>query len=200
MKRSWRNIIKLARPWSAAVLILIAALTAWELLHEEPAPLRSNASSKRTIDYFMEKFTSTVIGQEGLPLYRLAGTHMIHYPDNDTVDITAPHMVFYHQVATPRWDVVAERGLTNSSGDEIYLLGEVVIRQLEANAKTSKVKILTRDVRVKPTARYAETHQPATLLNSLGRTDAVGARLYLEEERVELLSQVRGDYASADKP
>jgi lipopolysaccharide export system protein LptC len=182
------------------VLVLIAALTAWKLLHEEPAPLRSGDSSKRTIDYFMEKFTSTVVGQGGLPLYQLAGTHIVHYPDNDTVDITAPHMVFYHQVAAPRWDVVAERGLTNSSGDEIYLLGKVVIRQLGANPKTSKMKILTRDVRVEPTARYAETHQPATLLNNLGRTDAVGARVYLKEERIELLSQVKGNYESTDKP
>jgi lipopolysaccharide export system protein LptC len=182
------------------VLVLIAALTAWELLHEEPTRLRSNDPNKRTVDYFMEEFTSTVMDPEGLPLYRLAGTHMVHYPDNDTVDITAPHVVFYHQVAVPRWDVVAERGLTNSSGDEIYLLGEVVIRQLGANPKTSKIKILTRDVRVEPAIKYAETHQPATLLSSLGKTDAVGARVYLKEGRIELLSQVEGDYEPAQKP
>jgi lipopolysaccharide export system protein LptC len=187
------------RSWGAAVLALIAALTAWELLHEEPTRLHSTGSSKRTADYFMEDFTSTVMDQEGLPLYRLTGTYMVHYPDNDTVDITAPHVVFYQQAAA-RWDVVAERGLTNSRGDEIYLLGKVVIHQLGANSKNSRMKILTRDVRVEPAEKYAETHQPATLLDSLGKTDAVGARVYLKEGRVELLSQVRGDYEPAHRP
>ncbi|ADE13533.1 protein of unknown function DUF1239 [Nitrosococcus halophilus Nc 4] len=147
----------------------------------------------------MEEFTLTLMDQEGLPLYRLEGTHMVHYPATDTVEVTAPHAVFYHQVV-PRWEVVAERGLTNSQGDEIYLLGEVVIRQFGADAKTNKMKILTQDVRVEPRAEYAETNQPVTLLNNLGKTHAVGAQVYLKEERIELLSQVRGDYEPAPRP
>lgn len=146
----------------------------------------------------MDGFTSTVMNSEGLPLYRLTGTHMVHYLDNDTIEITAPHVVFFQQ-KIPRWDVVAERGLTSSRGDKINLLGKVVIYQLKTHPKTSKMRILTRDVLVKPEARYAETHQPATLFNSFGRTDSVGARVYLNEGRVELLSQVKGDYESAHR-
>lgn len=137
--------------------------------------------------------------QEGLPLYQLAGTHMAHYPDNDTIEITAPDAVFYQQ-ATARWEVVAERGLTNSQGDEIDLLGEVIIHQLGADSKTSNMKILTRNVRVEPRAKYAETHQPVTLLNSFGKTHSIGARVYLKEGRIELLSRVRGNYDLAPEP
>ncbi|WP_231910636.1 LPS export ABC transporter periplasmic protein LptC [Candidatus Nitrosoglobus terrae] len=201
-KRYWRVIIKSARTWGIVALVLIATLTAWELLREEPTsqPSLNIDSNSRTIDYFMEQFISTVIDQKGLLLYQLSGAYMAHYPDNDTIDITAPHMLFYHQVATPSWDVIAERGLTNSNGDEIYLLGKVIIHQLKDSSQTSHMKILTRDVRVEPAAKYAETQQPATLLDNYGRTDGIGARIYFKEERVEILSQVRGDYAAADKP
>lgn len=141
----------------------------------------------------MKDFTSTLMGPEGQPRYRLTGTHMVHYPDNDALKIAAPHIVFYRQ-ANPRWDVVAERALTTSTGEEVYLLGEVVIRRFGADPKTTAMKILTQDVRVEPEAKFAETDQPVTLLNRFGETHAVGARAYLQEECIELLSQVRGNY------
>lgn len=141
----------------------------------------------------MKDFTSTSMGPDGQPRYRLTGTRMVHYPDNDALKITAPHIIFYRQ-ASPRWDVVAERALTTSTGEEVYLLGEVVIRQFGVGPKTTAMKILTWDVRVEPETKFAETRQPVTLLNRFGETDAVGARAYLQEGRIELLSQVRGDY------
>ncbi|WP_240761747.1 LPS export ABC transporter periplasmic protein LptC [Nitrosococcus wardiae] len=169
------------------------------MLNEDPARPGRTDPNRRTANYFMEEFTLTLMDQKGLPLYRLAGTHMVHYPDNDTVEVTAPHAVFYRQ-DTPHWEVVAEQGLTNSQGDEIYLLGEVVIRQFGADAKTNKMKIFTQDMRVEPWAKYAETNQPITLLNSFGKTHAIGAQVYLKEERIELLSQVRGDYEPTPRP
>lgn len=125
--------------------------------------------------------------------YRLAGIDMVHYPDNDLLEITAPHIIFYRWT-TPRWDVVAERARTNSTGDEIYLLGEVVIYQLGEDPEITMMKILTENVRVEPETKFAETSQPVTLFNRYGETYAVGARAYLQEGRIELLSQVRGDY------
>ncbi|ADJ27268.1 LPS export ABC transporter periplasmic protein LptC [Nitrosococcus watsonii] len=181
------------------ILTLIATVTAWELLQEESAYAPGGDLNRRTTDYFMEEFTSTLMDPQGLPLYRLAGTHMAHYLDNDTIEITAPDAVFYQQ-AKARWKVVAEQGLTNSQGDEIDLLGEVIIHQLGADSKTINMKILTRNVRVKPQAKYAETQQPVTLLNSFGKTHSIGARVYLKEGRIELLSQVRGNYDLAPKP
>lgn len=143
----------------------------------------------------MKDFTATLMGPEGQPRYRLTGTRMVHYPDNDALKIAAPHIVFYRQ-ASPRWVVVAERALTTSTGEEIYLLGEVIIRQLGVDPKTTTMKIVTQDVRVEPETKFAETRQPVTLLNRFGKTDAVGARAYLQEGRIELLSQVQGEYGS----
>ncbi len=176
-----------------------AALTAWTLFNEEPARHQNGALNRRAADYFMEDFTTTLMGSEGQPRYRLTGTHMVHYPDNDALEITTPHAVFYRQT-TPRWDVVAEKALTDSTGEEIYLLGKVVIYQFGVDPNASPMKILTQDVWVEPRARFAETSQPVTILNSFGETNAVGARVYLQEERIELLAQVRGDYEPPHSP
>lgn len=175
------------------MLASAAALTAWILFNEEPAHHQNDVLNRQIADYFMEDFTTTLINREGQPRYRLMGTHMVHYPDNDTLKITAPHAVFYHQTV-PRWDVVAEKALTDSTGEEIYLLGKVIIHQFGVNPKAVSMKIVTRNARVKPKAKFAETSQPVTILNSFGETHAVGARVYLREERIELLSQVRGVY------
>jgi lipopolysaccharide export system protein LptC len=185
--------------WRTIVLALIATLSAWHLLSEAPTPLLDVDPNKRTADYFMEEFTLTSIGADGLPSYRLTGTHMAHYPDNDTLEITAPYAVFYTQAAI-RWKVLAEQGLTNSKGDEIYLLGKVRIRHFETDPVTPTMKILTRDVRVEPAVKFAETDQPVTLINGFGQTDAVGARVYLQAGLIELLSQVKGSYEAQRTP
>ena len=181
------------------VLALIATLTAWHLLSKAPVPLLGGDPDKRTADYFMEDFTLTSIGADGLPSYRLTGTYIAHYLDNDNLEIMAPYAVFYTQAAI-RWKVLAEKGLTKSKGNEIYLLGEVRIRHFGEDPVTPTMKILTRDVRVEPAVKFAETDQPITLINGFGQTDAVGARVYLQVELIELLSQVKGSYEAQHTP
>ena len=49
-----------------------------------------------------------------------------------------------------------------------------------------------RDVLVRPDSRYAETAAPARAVTPGGELRAVGVRAYLDQERLELLSEVRG--------
>ena len=56
------------------------------------------------------------------------------------------------------------------------------------------VTVTTRDVLVHRADRYAETAAPVRAVTPDGEFRAVGARAWLDQERLELLSEVRGSY------
>ena len=50
-------------------------------------------------------------------------------------------------------------------------------------------------LRVVPAKQYAETDQAVTVVTDLGITRAIGMQADLQQRRLKLLAQVRGDYA-----
>ncbi|WP_264696063.1 LPS export ABC transporter periplasmic protein LptC [Candidatus Nitrosacidococcus sp. I8] len=179
-------------------------MISWTTLIKKPLPKKvghSPHNKKYSIDYFMDNFISTGIDEQGLPHHTLSGPRMVHYSDNDVIDVTTPYIVFYQKDVSPKWSAISERGLTKGNSDRIFLVGKVVIHQLDENGiELDDMTIFTRNVRIELEKEYAETSQPTTMFSPSGRTDSVGARLYFNEDRVELISQVKGDYVSTGKP
>ena len=54
--------------------------------------------------------------------------------------------------------------------------------------------LTTRDVQIRLADRYLETAAPVKAVMPGGELRAVGARVWLDQERLELLSEVRGFY------
>lgn len=180
-------------PLVTLLLALAAALTGWVLYQaqrslEAPAP-----AAPHEPDYRLSGFTLRVLGPDGAVRYRLQGPALVHYPDPDRSDLTAPRLRWYPRPGAIPWKVHAQRGQVLAAGEEVRLLGTVDIDRAAEGSRRA-VTIQTRDLQVWPHRDLAETAQEVTVRSAGATISGVGMRAYLKNGRVLLLSRVRGTY------
>jgi len=180
----------LGRLLIAIALIGLAALSLWLVQAVKTTQPTAAQPRLRTPDYFIENFTASSLDEQGRLRDRLRAPIMFHYPHDDSAELTKPHLELYRQDAPP-WQIDADKGWVYRRSDSVLLQGNVLIWQ---DAKDGPIRIITRDVRVQPSKKYAETDAPVTILRNGARVDAVGMRVYFQESRIQLLSTVRGIY------
>jgi len=159
---------------------------------QQPGPALAQGEEANT-DYYMRGFTLHSADETGRWRYRIDGERLLHFVKDGVWTLSAPTMVFYPETGAP-WHGKAERGRLWADGDEGELLGVVEMRR-EASAQNKAVTLLTRDVRLRPNDQYAETDAPVEVDHEAGRVTGVGGRVFLDQDRYELLSNVKGHYA-----
>lgn len=126
--------------------------------------------------------------------YVVESPRMAQMPDQQGTRIEQPTMDWYQPDGQTReWRVQSESGWVAADNQVVRLEGKVVMTRLAESGKTP-VTITTRDVLIRPAEHYAETAAPARAVTPGGEMQAVGLRAFLNEERLELLSEVRGVY------
>jgi lipopolysaccharide export system protein LptC len=115
-------------------------------------------------------------------------------PGQGGARIERPDLDWYQPDGQTReWRLRAEEAWVAADRQTLLLEGEVVVDRTAESGKPPVV-LVTRDVRVRPTERYLETAAPVRAATPGGEIRAVGARAWLDQERLELLSEVRGVY------
>jgi lipopolysaccharide export system protein LptC len=107
-------------------------------------------------DYLLTNFTTTTFNAEGVAETMLSAARMVHYPDDDSTELTTPRIV-QSRPAEPRFSVNADRGVLSSGGDEIFLYDNVIMVR-EADG-------------VRPAARITTSFLHVVRDRSLVRTD-----------------------------
>lgn len=179
------------RPGRLAVLALalLAIWSVWWLRHLQTAPAPGHSATTHRIDYTMEKFEVTAMDAAGKPQYHLRAENMTHYADDDSSEFLQPRVESIAKNNT-RLRLEGERGWMASRGDEIRLLGAV---RIEGFAK-QPFTLLTRDVSFNPDDSLAWTDAAAELTSAGLRISAIGMRVHIDQQRVQLLAKVRGRY------
>jgi lipopolysaccharide export system protein LptC len=170
-------------------LALMAVWSVWWLRHLQTAPAPEHAAAPHRIDYTMDKFEVTAMDGAGKPQYQLQAESMTHYADDDSSEFQQPRVEYIANNST-NLRLEGERGWMAAQADEIRLLGAV---RIEGFAKRP-FKLLTRDVSFKPDDSLAETNAPTELTSAGLRISAVGMRVYIDQQRVQLLAKVQGRY------
>ena len=179
----------LGRKKLAILLVLIAAASYWlsqELGQDDVARLKKLAHHP---DYYMENFTTLNMDAEGQPKNRLHARYMAHYPDDDTNELHEPELEIYKPNRQPIV-VSADKGWVTSNNEVILLSGNVYLYQHDEFGEL-KTELIAEDARILVDQEYAETDNPATLISGRMVTNAVGMRAYLQEQRLEFLSNVQ---------
>ena len=115
-----------ARLLPLLLMLALAGLTLWleRMVREEE---RVHPSQRRhDPDFVVEKLTYTRFNLQGLVESTLAAAEMLHYPDDDSTDLVAPHIV-QTKPDEPRVTLTADRGTLSQDGEEIFLFGNVLI-------------------------------------------------------------------------
>jgi len=148
---------------------------------------------EHTPDYYVEDFSVSNMDIEGKLKQTLSAERMLHYPDDDSTELTHPHLVIYEE-GVPPWKIKSETGWVSGDGTLVLLNGAVKIDRAAAPG-VRPVHITTRNLRVRPKENYAETDEKARV-RSLGDVQtSVGMQAWLNKPmRFKFLSKVRGHY------
>ena len=179
----------LSSRWKLAIfLIIIAGLSYWALDKLTGDELSKLSKLAHHPDYYMENFTTLTMNQDGTPKNRLNAIYMSHYPDDNTSELHEPELEIFRQDKPPVI-VSSDKGWVTSNNEVILLDGNVYLYQNDEYGGL-KLELITEDARVLVDQKYAETDKPATLITKRQVTNSKGMRAYLQEQRMEFLSNV----------
>ena len=174
--------------WPLALLFGVL-VTGWMLTTLRETEQVVEQTAAHTPDFFMERFTTTTMGADGLPHRRLAADYMAHFADTESSEFTQPTITLF-PTSGPPWEVRSERGWSSANDDVMLLLGKVHIWRDDSDG-VRLIEIHTSDLRVLPSTGYGETDQPVEIRRGRTISHGLGMRAYLEDDRLELLSRVR---------
>ncbi|GAB6388088.1 LPS export ABC transporter periplasmic protein LptC [Stutzerimonas marianensis] len=179
-----------------AILLLIALLLVaigyWNIRPEsfmdEPAAVSEPESP---IDFYVINSRTVQYQPDGKRNYELVAEKVEHLKASDTSLLTRPDLKSFRGAELP-WHVTSERGEVGPQGEEVELIDNVRIERTDAKGRPTIVT--TTRMTVLPEKDYAETRQPVRIVAANGVTTATGMKAYLNEGRMLLLSNVRGQH------
>jgi len=175
------------------LLVALAVGSAWLLHVLGTKDTETKSSAGIAPDAFMDDFTLMTMNEQGDVRYVLSAPYMEHYPHDDSSALQEPMLVVYEE-NSPLWYLQSESGKVSSGNKEMLMQGEARVWRND-DAGQPELEVLTRNLRIMPDSQYAESAEATTIRTPSSVTHAVGMRVYMEEQRVQLLAKVRGRYA-----
>ncbi len=186
------------RAWSALLpLLLLLAAAYWLNQQVQPLPPTADRAARHDPDFIVSHFSATTLSEQGTPRFMLAAQQMLHYPDNDSTHLEAPHLTSLTP-DRPALHVTAKRGTMSGKGDEIFLHDEVKIVRAASRGQ-SELVFTTPYLRVIPEHGLADTDQAVTMTDAQNKISAVGMQLDHKARVIKLLAQVSSAHESAKK-
>ena len=174
------------------IIVVIAATSSWLLKKVELQPFDIVEPPRHDMDYFLTNFNATIMNKNGTPHYILKGTRLEHFPDDGSIDITLLKMDLFRDKLSP-WKAKSEQARILEKGKLIFLNGKVsMLRPKSASAP--EIKLETRNLTINTDLDYAETRDAVHIQTEKHHLKATGMRVYLADDRLELLSNVDGFY------
>ncbi len=183
---------KLRRP---LILTLIAALLAavgyWNIRPESFNRNPPSASDTSAIDFYVINAKSTQFRADGSLDHVMTSSKLEHIKTSDITLLSNPDLLLYRGNVQP-WHVQSSRGEVAPGGQEVELIDNVRVARTDAKGRPT---ILTSSrLTVFPDKEYAQTQQAVRIEAANGVTTAQGMKAYLNDGRMLLLSNVRGQH------
>lgn len=171
---------------------LMAALAWWAF--EEPAPRRIKDAAgvaEPRAAYYVRDFTLTATGDDGAVAYRVRGPSAAYFEAEASWHVRTPVWTVLSEGGS-RWEGRAHRARIRKGGEFARLTGDVRLHR--RGGTQAPLTVRTEAVDLYPKRDYAETAKPVTITGEHLRVRGIGARLWFDEERMQLLADVEGHY------
>jgi lipopolysaccharide export system protein LptC len=188
---------RLSAAFPLAVLALLAGLTFWlDRIVQPPAAAR-DGSTRHDPDFVIDHFVAVRTAPDGTPRHELRATRMLHYPDDDTTHLVAPHLRSFEDEKLT-FTVVSDSALLSSEGKTVDFTGNVKAVRPATTAR-SELVLLTDHLHVIPDDDIARTDSPVTITDANTQLTAVGLELNKKSQTMFLKSKVRGSHVRSKK-
>ena len=142
----------------------------------------------------VERFQAVRMSIAGRREYVVEAPRLQQLSGQSGTQIEQPALDWYQPDGQTReWRLQAERAWGAADQQTLRLEGAVTMVRTAASGKPP-VTVTTRDVVICPAEHYAEIAAPVRVVTPVGELRSVGMRAWLSQQRLELLSEVRGFY------
>ncbi|KAA0874059.1 LPS export ABC transporter periplasmic protein LptC [Nitrincola tapanii] len=177
--------------WLLPLFFVSLPLIYWGLFGTPGQTRLSDANDPERIDFFMVNAQMQQFNTMGELARELDSPLVVHKPGQDVLHLTEPLLRLPQPEGEPT-RVRADHGIMQDDESEIELAGHVEV--IDNSPTGLETRLTTSVLRLLPPENYAETDAPVTVTRGQSRTDAIGMQAWLDQRRVDLLSEVRGSY------
>lgn len=143
-------------------------------------------------DYFVDNFNFVKMLPDGQSKYRLVGSKLVHYPEDDHANITSP-VVTSLDPSRPLLIVSANRAvvknMTEKAETEVYLYDNVVLNRPKTD-KVEHLQLNTDYLVAYPDQDKAETNLPVEIIAGDSVTTGVGMKANNATQEMEIIKDV----------
>jgi lipopolysaccharide export system protein LptC len=175
----------------ACIAALLAALGYWNISPDSFSGQTSAAPVDTAIDFYARNTTTVQYMADGKLHYRLLADNTEHVQATDITLVSQPRLTLYRGNELP-WNIRSERAEVSPGGAEVELIDQVRIDRTDAKGRPTI--LTTSRLTVFPEKEYAQTRQAVRIEAANGVTTAQGMKAYLNDGRMLLLSNVRGQH------
>jgi lipopolysaccharide export system protein LptC len=187
--------------WSPVLLLGgLAALTYWLDAQVQTPPPRVDGSARHDPDLFLVNFSAVNYDENGKPREALTATRGDHFPDDETSDLTKPH-IRITQADKPAFEVVADRAKISGDREHAYFSGHVQANRDADDPATAKgrdaagpLTLTTEYLHVIPKQERAETDRPVTIREARGIIHGSGLELDNKRKTLKINARVTGSF------
>ena len=170
------------------LVALLAALTLWLERASQTDDVGRRANARHDADFFVEHFTVRRFGTDGSLQHTVTADKMLHYPDDDSTNVTTPRIVYHSGRQTV---VTARTAWLDKEGKHVRLDDDV--RIVRAGSADAPETIITTSILfVTPDDEYAYTKEPVTITQGKSVVNGVGLEANNKTEIAVLSGPVLG--------
>ena len=182
------------RLWLLVLFAGLAALASyWALEIIRGHDKSANPAVRTRADYWVENFNFVKMLPNGQNDYRIVGTRLDHYPDDDRAEVALPVITNLDPDRLPM-TTRAERGIVkniaNKPENEVHLYEKVVVSRPKT-ARAERLQLNTEYLLAYPEKHTMETDLPVEILSGDTITTGVGMKANNETQQMEILSNVQ---------
>ncbi|MEZ5525210.1 MAG: LPS export ABC transporter periplasmic protein LptC [Pseudomonadales bacterium] len=170
----------------SVVILVLASLVHWQG-SEISDPVAQQKQRDSEPDFYMEGAQITQYSETGHVKQQLDAQLVQHFPLGDFTLAEAPQVRLFHTDGTP-WNIWADKGRITHQDDTIVLRDNVKLKRTLAG-KTQHLN--TEKLTLQVAKDLAYTDLPVVITDASTRLNATGMKAFINENRIEFLSNVR---------
>jgi len=174
-----------------SLILLLVPLLWWGFSATAPRREPTPGPDTEQTDFFIRDARITRWNLQGEVAQTLASPLIRHYPDAGEMHLNAPRARIPGEQGNDI-HIQAREGRMPDSQERIILAGDVLLHDNPPSGRVTEMQ--TEQLTLYPPRDYAHTDQPVRVTQGPDHTESRGMEVYFDEQRVELLSEVKGTY------
>lgn len=170
------------------LLGFLAALTFWLQRAAQLDDPGRRAKERHDPDFWVEQFRVRRYGEDGSLMNTLVAEKMLHFADDESTTVIAPHLT-YHRA--PPTVLTAKTAQVDKDGKHVRLKNDVRIVR-SGGTEAPDTTITTSVLDVMPDDEYAHTEAPVTISQGKSVINGSGATVNNKSKVSVLSGPVRG--------